>query len=1274
MAAATTMPIPIPAPVSETARERETFTFDDLGISTAALRSPTSSRHRLIPTSVLSSTPDPALTAFAQLGLYRLNVTHSIVSLFDRTHQHFVAEAVRCAPLCNEGQPGVEGQLVFCGTAIPRSKSICEHVLTGPADKAAVPGTSHGFGPDSLPVSVIPNLDLDPRFCYVRDKNRRFYAGVPIRSPTGINIGVYCVLDNKPRPEGLTDDQIQFMRDISKTMMDHLQAKRSNEWYRREERMVRGLGSFVEGQATISNWSRSSDESSFRDILGVQEGALNKTLQVSLGNNGKSSHMTARHKVISKQRLGSNDSSDSSSTSRATDITTCRVAPVDQLQNDVDRVFSKAANIIRESVEVEGVLFLDASVRSFGGMIGKELFEPPILERAYSGESSSDESQPPDGPASSTEPPTCNVLGFSTSSSSSINGHRPLDEHTTMPERLLQKLLQRYPHGRIFDFEKDGLVAEHSGSEIDGSCSPISPMFNGNGNTNVFEAETKPKDNPRRQRNYHDISSSLLKMFPGARSVAFVPLFDGQKNRWFAGGFAWTKTPTRIFTVENELSYLRVFGLATMAEVGRLNTKAADKTKTDILGSISHELRSPLHGVVSTAEILRSTTLNRTQENMLHTIETSGRTLLDTIDHLLDYSKVSNLARVAKADRNKPNSLRSRGKSPRVTTLRTPQLHVQLDRLAEEVVESVLAGWSYRNMSDAHFAAWHCFMQGSQKNSDTPLTMQPSKDSQTESTHPVRIYLDIGPSANWSFQIHPGAFRRIVMNLLGNSLKFTRKGFIRVTLRQEADPTGSSGAEPRVVLTVSDSGKGISQNYLRHHLFTPFSQEDHFAPGTGLGLSLVRAMTVTLGGNIDVNSRVGHGTTVTVSMPLLRGVGIDEDEAIFQQHIQSLAGCRVYLHGFDSGKKIREGFWKEDAKQKSEIKLMQELCHGWLHMNVVPEGKAQVVNEMDFYICLTDDLSKVDNDEMPNLSACPHLFICRDSASTYSLAKPSSSSSHVEYSYLAQPFGPRKLANALLTCRLHWKEVVSAMAELAETTKSEHTKSSEPSAPPASWLSNAQPDPAGAPDASKSTPSGKTQPKKFPVLSAKIVLPAQGEPQTHIATDLVSPPLIATPGVLQAADVLAAAAAEKPTHSAPNHDSSRPSILIVDDNLINLKILAAYMAKLDHPHTMAMNGQEAVEMYTKAPDKYDCILTDISMPVMDGLESTRRIRKFEQEHRLKPVVVIALTGLSGEDIQQDAFVSGVDLFLTRPLVLKGLVEALELAGVREAEKNSKGVE
>ncbi|KAK3682190.1 hsp90-like protein [Podospora appendiculata] len=1269
---------PVPGSVSETARERETFTFDDLGISTATLCSPETEKasHKLIPSSVLSSTPDPALTAFAQLGLYRLNAAHTIVSLFDRTYQHFVAEAIRCAPL-NNGSPGAEEQLVFCGPAIPRTQSICEHVLTGSAEGASIPGCDTGTGvlnePANLPVSVITNLDLHPKFYLLRemDKDRRFYAGVPIRSPTGINIGVYCVFDNKPRPEGLTKDQIQFVRDISKTVMDYLQAKRSNEWYRREERMVRGLGSFVEGQATLSNWSASPDQSSFRDIPGVQEGTLNKKLRSSISQPPSVAHThharKRSHEEHPRSIMSATRGDEAVSVPMAVHNSS-RVASADLLQGETERVFSKASNIIRESIEVEGVLFLDASVRTFGGRIGQEVSEPPILETVQSSESSSDESQNGQPPIS-TEQHSCNVLGFSTSRRSSINDHDPLPSHADFPERLIQKLLQRYPHGRIFNFDRDGAGMDYSGMEVDRFAS-VSPFY-GPAIIPTVDAvgDTPAKPSGRRLSSQQDLTNCFLRMFPGARSVAFVPLYDGQKNRWFAAGFVWTKTPTRIFTQENELSYLRVFGLATMAEVARLSTRAADRTKTDILGSISHELRSPLHGVVGAVEMLRNTVLDEIQENILRTIETSGRTLLDTIDHLLDYSKISNLVRASKADRR--NSVLDPCASPNSGNLRTPQLHVHIDRLVEEVVESVLAGWSYRNMSDAHFAAWHSFVVGSQQTSSRdPKTTAPSGPAQAgsqgpEIVDPVQIYLDIDPSVNWSFQTHPGAFRRIVMNLLGNSLKFTRTGFIRISLRQELFPSGQRGADPRVILTVSDSGKGISQEYLRRQLFTPFSQEDHFAPGTGLGLSLVRQMAVSLGGSVDVSSHVGHGTTVTVSLPLPPSVedhedeGIFRDEALFQQHIQVLTGCRVYLRGFDTVAKVRDGFCQEDTNQKSQLKLMESVCHGWLHMDVMAQNSDTKLTDRDFVLVLKDGSERVAAEDEPDLALCPHLFICQDSSASYALSKPSIYYPQVNFSYLAMPIGPRKLADALLASRLRWKDVLRATTESSAARTPLTGPFPSPLSAPGGWLSNTPP--VAFPFKTE-TPIDNSH-LSVPSVPPEVILPVEVEPVPTPPVPSPAGPELLLPSLMPQPEIMISVAGGADSTNLKSPDL-RPSVLIVDDNIINLKILEAYMTKLKYPHTTAMNGREAVEIYTKSPGEYRCILTDISMPIMDGLESTRRIREFERANHLKSVVVIALTGLSGADIQQDAFVSGVDLFLTRPLIYRGLVKALETTGVK----------
>lgn len=118
--------------------------------------------------------------------------------------------------------------------------------------------------------------------------------------------------------------------------------------------------------------------------------------------------------------------------------------------------------------------------------------------------------------------------------------------------------------------------------------------------------------------------------------------------------------------------------------------------------------------------------------------------------------------------------------------------------------------------------------------------------------------------------------------------------------------------------------------------------------------------------------------------------------------------------------------------------------------------------------------------------------------------------------------------------------------------------------------------------------------------------------------------------------------------------------LLVDDNHINIKVLSTYVGKLGRECDIASNGQEALDAYVANPHKYNCIFMDISMPVMDGFESTRQIRAHERKHHLAPTAVFALSGLASNEAQQEAFRSGIDLFLSKPVTLKELSTILKM--------------
>ena len=125
-------------------------------------------------------------------------------------------------------------------------------------------------------------------------------------------------------------------------------------------------------------------------------------------------------------------------------------------------------------------------------------------------------------------------------------------------------------------------------------------------------------------------------------------------------------------------------------------------------------------------------------------------------------------------------------------------------------------------------------------------------------------------------------------------------------------------------------------------------------------------------------------------------------------------------------------------------------------------------------------------------------------------------------------------------------------------------------------------------------------------------------------------------------------------------------VLIVDDNSLNRKLLVAFMNKRKLSYQEAENGLEAVTAYQEGRARFDVILMDISMPVMDGMTATRLIRDHESRFHLERTHIIALTGLASASARLEAWSSGVDYFLTKPVDFRMLGSLLH--GKNGAEK------
>ena len=115
----------------------------------------------------------------------------------------------------------------------------------------------------------------------------------------------------------------------------------------------------------------------------------------------------------------------------------------------------------------------------------------------------------------------------------------------------------------------------------------------------------------------------------------------------------------------------------------------------------------------------------------------------------------------------------------------------------------------------------------------------------------------------------------------------------------------------------------------------------------------------------------------------------------------------------------------------------------------------------------------------------------------------------------------------------------------------------------------------------------------------------------------------------------------------------RLKILLVEDNLLNQRVVTFSLKKYDHEVTIANNGLEAVEKFGE--NKFDVILMDIMMPVMDGLEATVKIREAEKKYGIeKRTPIIALTANTMDNDKEKCMSYGMDEFLAKPFDIEKL--------------------
>lgn len=536
--------------------------------------------------------PDSTLTALAQLTATRLGTNRACISLLDDQHQHFIAEATQSLPL--RPDPETARHALWLGSvSVPRSWGVCEQILELAGDVAL----------------VINDLSTCERYKdrpFVKESpGWRFYAGAPLISPRGTVVGVVSAWDLQPRPgSGIPSDQITLLQDCAATIVSYLDTYTIRDQYQRGEQFTRGLLSFAQGASTLRPFKALTDDASSNQ---------SRTTGGSTGT---------VHSLPTPSSLGSRTiQAVSSSNDRS----------IGTLQNSIlpphsRDMFSRAASVMMASSNLDGVLILDASVaatghRQFPG--ADDDVDSPGNSSPPNSSSSDDASTQSSSPEMNDvrRPKTCTVLGYAIPRKLSESG----PPFGTLLERDLERLLKESPMGKILNFTASGVSVS---STDDTSSSNASA-----GDDIVPEGKRKHTD-----RTYRS-STAIHKFLPTARSVAFVPFWDYERSRWFAGCLCWSDSPERLLSSTVDLNYFKIFSHSIMRELSRLDALASHQQKTTFVASISHELRSPLHGILGTLEFVKDTQLDSFQMSMLNSLHSCGQTLLDTINQVMDFAK-----------------------------------------------------------------------------------------------------------------------------------------------------------------------------------------------------------------------------------------------------------------------------------------------------------------------------------------------------------------------------------------------------------------------------------------------------------------------------------------------------------------------------------------------------------------------------------------------------------------------------------------------------------